>query len=291
MLGRLGELQDAITLNNLKTALVREGLGWLVKVAWELGNAGKLLVPLFLQTCFEALLRKAYSERETLRTFDGQSHESARERFRELDVMGLKATRLELAKAHCEKLPSPTGYGELGLLLREFEKRSRHLPIRKLVQQAGNAIQVIKPVFMMSPMSIAAFLPPGTVNFDLVIFDEASQVRPVDAFGAVLRGTQIVVVGDSKQLPPTSFFDALVGEEDPEDDNLVVTSDIESLLGLMASQAAPQRMLRWHYRSRHQSLITISNEQFYDNRLVVFPSPDAARRGLGLTFHHLPNTV
>lgn len=291
MLDRLGDLHDAITFNNLRIALSREELEWVLETAWDWPNTARFLVLFFRQTCFEAFLRLAYAAREPLRAFDGQAHESARNRFRDLDVVGLKATQLRLAKTHFETLPSPSGYGQLGILMREFEKRSRHLPIRKLVQQAGNAIQAIKPVFMMSPMSIAAFVPPGSAKFDLVIFDEASQVRPVDAFGAVLRGQQVVVVGDTKQLPPTSFFDTLIGEDDPEDDQESVTSDIESLLGLMAGQAAPQRMLRWHYRSRHQSLITISNERFYDNRLVVFPSVEPAHRGLGLVFHHLPNTI
>lgn len=291
MLGRIDELIDAITYRNLKTTLDNNGLGWVVKAAWDWPEAGKLLESFFLRTCFEALLRHAYSERESLRMFDGTSHEGVRNRFRELDAISLKATQLELAVRHYSGLPSATGYGEVGTLLREFEKRSRHMPIRKLVQQAGNAIQAIKPVFMMSPMSIAAFVPPRSVKFDLVVFDEASQVRPVDAFGAVLRGNQVVVVGDSKQLPPTSFFDALVQEDEPTDDEELVTSDIESLLGLMLGQGAPYRMLRWHYRSRHHSLITLSNEEFYDNRLVVFPSPEPNHPGLGLVFHHLPNTI
>jgi very-short-patch-repair endonuclease len=291
MLDRIDELVDGITYQNLRSLLNKEGLDWVVAASWNWPDADRLLVPFFLRTWFEALLRQAYSEREVLRTFDGPSHEGVRERFRELDLASLKATRMNLADKHYSGLPEANGYGQVGILLREFEKRSRHLPIRKLMQQAGNAIQAIKPVFMMSPMSIAAFVPPGSVKFDLVVFDEASQVKPVDAFGAVLRGDQVVVVGDSKQLPPTSFFDALVGEEDPADDEEVVTSDVESLLGLMLGQGAPSRMLRWHYRSRHQSLITLSNEQFYDNRLVVFPSPEPSHRGLGLVFHHLPNTV
>ena len=291
MLERIDELRDGIAYRNFKTALNNNGLGWVVDAAWDWAEAGRLLETFFLRTCFEGLLRHAHSERESLRTFDGSSHEGVRSRFCDFDAISLKATQLELTAKHYAGLPSPNGYGEVGVLLREFAKRSRHLPIRKLVQQAGNAIQAIKPVFMMSPMSIAAFVPPGSVKFDLVVFDEASQVRPVEAFGAVLRGNQIVVVGDSRQLPPTSFFDALIQEDEPADDEELVTSDIESVLGLMLGQGAPQRMLRWHYRSRHHSLITVSNEEFYDKQLVVFPSPEPRRRGLGLVFHHLPNTV
>lgn len=293
MLERLDDLQDAITFNHLKAILEREGLSWVVDAAWDWPNAAALLVLFYRRTCFEAFLRKAYAEREALKAFDGTSHENARERFRNLDLASLEATRLQLAAQHRANLPTPYNNtnGQLGVLLREFEKRGRHLPIRKLIAHAGHAIQAIKPVFMMSPMSIAAYIPPESIKFDLVIFDEASQVKPVDAFGAVLRGQQLVVVGDSKQLPPTSFFDALVGDDDLDEEEEYVTSDIESVLGLMAGQGAPQRMLRWHYRSRHESLIALSNWEFYDNRLVVFPSPYPARPGLGLVFRHLPNTA
>jgi very-short-patch-repair endonuclease len=123
----------------------------------------------------------------------------------------------------------------------------------------------------------------------LVVFDEASQVRPVEAFGAIMRGKQVVVVGDNKQLPPTSFFDALLDTDEVDEDNL--TTDMESILGLFAARGAPERMLRWHYRSRHESLISVSNHEFYENRLVIFPSPDKEQGDLGLIYHHLPDTA
>src|SRR5690349_5808723 len=256
----------------------KEGLRWIVDIVWDWPDATRLLVIFYQRVCFEAFLRKAYAEREALRAFDGASHESTRSRFQKLDAISLGATQLRLAAKHWENLPKLSNNGQLGVLLREFQKKSRHLPIRKLIEQAGNAVQAIKPVFMMSPMSVAAFVPPRSIKFDLIIFDEASQVKPTDAFGAILRGQQLVVGGDSKQLPPTSFFDALIGEDEPEDEDANPTSDIESVLGLMADQGAPERMLRWHYRSRHQSLINLSNQEFYDNRLVVFPSPEPPHR-------------
>ena len=134
-----------------------------------------------------------------------------------------------------------------------------------------------------------AYLSPGGVKFDLVVFDEASQVKPVDALGAVMRSGQVVVVGDSQQLPPTPFFETAGQVEEYSDDD--VTSDIESILGLFAAQNAPSRMLRWHYRSRHDSLIAVSNHEFYGGDLVLFPSPDAGRVETGLFYHHLPDTV
>ncbi len=153
------------------------------------------------------------------------------------------------------------------------------------MREAGRAVQSIKPVFMVSPLSIAKYIPPGSVAFDLVVIDEASQVRPVEALGAIIRGRQTVVVGDSKQLPPTSFFDRMAdgGEEEASR-----TADLESILGMFCAQGARERMLRWHYRSRHESLIAVSNHEFYDNRLVVFPSPDAGKVDTGLLFRHDP---
>ena len=191
-----------------------------------------------------------------------------------------------IAERHWQQLPRHHGGGQLGVLKREFQKKTRHLPVRRLMQEAGRAIQSIKPVFMMSPLSIAKYIPPGSVDFDLVVFDEASQVRPVEALGAIIRARQAIVVGDSKQLPPTSFFDRMAdgGEEEASQ-----TADLESILGMFCAQGASERMLRWHYRSRHESLITVSNHEFYDNRLVVFPSPDAGKVDTGLVFRHNPD--
>jgi hypothetical protein len=293
MLDRADTLQSMVSLNNLRQLLEEARLGWVLEVAWRWPEASQFLIPFFRQNALEPLLRWAYQERPALRAASGASQGELQETFKTLDVASLKATQLELAKTHHRRLPMASGLGQMGILSREFEKRGRHLPIRKLIEQAGDAIQKIKPVMMMSPMSVAAFIPPRTVDFDLVIFDEASQVKPVDAFGAIMRGSQLVVVGDSKQLPPTSFFDSMVAgddaDEDEEDTN--VAADMESILGLAKARGVSERMLRWHYRSRHHSLIELSNSQFYEHRLVVFPSPQPTSRKLGLHFHHLPKTA
>ncbi|MFN0305380.1 MAG: DUF3320 domain-containing protein [Burkholderiales bacterium] len=292
MLERIDSMYQQIRFNCYADEGEQMGVGWLFAVARRWDKAGTHLVDLFRHAVFETLLRRAFAERPELARFDVANHESLAEQFRTLDRRLLAHNRLRLAAAHCERLPNLTGDGQAGVLLREFEKKTRHLPIRQLMRRGVNVIQRIKPIFMMSPMSVAAYLPPGSAKFDLVIFDEASQVRPVDAFGAILRGEQVVVVGDSKQMPPTSFFDAIAsGDEDPEDEDENPAGDIESVLGLITAQGASQRMLRWHYRSRHESLIAVSNKEFYDNRLVVFPSPDGTRSDTGLQFRHLPDTT
>ncbi|MDA2933977.1 DUF3320 domain-containing protein [Acidobacteria bacterium AH-259-D05] len=287
----LDHIQDIITFNHLSDRMTKEGLEPVIIAAIDWDGASQFLVHLLKQVWYSWVLERAIEERDALAQFDGATHTGIAERFRELDVELTEHNRARLALKHWEDLPDHSTAGQLGVLRREFEKKRRHLPIRKLMQEAGNAVQAIKPVFMMSPLSIATYIPPGSLTFDLVIFDEASQVRPTDSFGAIVRGKQVIVVGDSRQLPPTQFFDRVVEAEDEEDEEESVTSDLESVLGLFCAQGAYQRMLRWHYRSRHESLITVSNNEFYDNKLVVFPSPDAEKRDVGLVFRHLPETA
>ena len=285
---QLDELHQVVAWNNLADRLQEAGLQEVINLAVIWPDAAQYLSAAFAQSWLEAWLEKAYEERPALLHFERTSHEEVIQKFSRLDTLLLAYNQARLASLHWQQLPLHQAGGQLGVLRREFEKKARHLPIRQLMAKAGNAIQTIKPVFMMGPLSIANYLPPESLAFDLVIFDEASQVKPVDAFGAILRAGQVVVVGDSKQMPPTSFFDALIKEDEAEEENIV--ADVESILGLFSAQGAPQRMLRWHYRSRHESLIAVSNQEFYDNRLVIFPSPDADREKAGLVYHHLPDT-
>ena len=291
MLENLDTLSQQIAFNHYASELTDVGLDWLLGIARHWPQAGTHLEAVLLHAYFDALIRKAYEERAPIRYFDGGKHELDIRQFGDLDRNLLRLNRIKLASQHWENLPRGKGGGQLGVLAREFEKKARHLPIQQLMTRAGRAIQAIKPVFMMSPLSIASYLPPGSVGFDLVVFDEASQVKPVDALGAIARSRQLVVVGDSKQLPPTRFFDAMIGDGDDDEEVESVKAGLESILNLIVSQGAPQRMLRWHYRSRHESLIAVSNHEFYDDKLVIFPSPHSERDQLGLVFRHLPETV
>ncbi len=287
--GNLDALQWMTEFNRLSDSLCEAGLAKAAERAttWERTSAD--LERAFELTWYEGLYSVAAAERKALRDFDRTAHEHALETFQRLDAMLLAHVRNRLVLRHWEQVPKLGQSGELGILSREINKKTRHLPIRRLMAEAGRAVQAIKPLFMMSPMSIATYIPPGAVEFDLVIFDEASQVKPVEAFGALLRGHQAIVVGDSKQLPPTSFF-AMMGEAEEEDEDNV-TADQESILGLFNAQNAPSRMLEWHYRSRHESLIAVSNHEFYDNRLMVFPSPGQDAAAAGLSFEYLPATA
>jgi very-short-patch-repair endonuclease len=287
-LDQLPQVHGAISWNNLADAAGNAGLDALVHTGSHWEGAAKYLKLALQKSWCEYLLEQALQQEPALRRFERNRHEALIDQFAKLDVLNLQLNRAKAALVHWEGMPEPEGGGQMQILRTEFNKKSRHKPIRKLMADAGLAIQAIKPVLMMSPLSIANFLPPGSMEFDLVIFDEASQVRPVDALGAIIRGKQLVVVGDSKQLPPTSFFDAVTGEPDEESES--VTADMQSILGLCDAQGAPQRMLRWHYRSRHQSLIQVSNHEFYENKLVVFPAAGQKQQA-GLYFHHLPDSV
>jgi superfamily I DNA and/or RNA helicase len=131
----------------------------------------------------------------------------------------------------------------------------------------------------MSPLSVSTFLAPN-VEFDVVIFDEASQIFPQDAIGAIYRGKQLIVVGDSKQMPPSNFFTATNDNDDEDEDSI---ADFESILDVCAT-ALPQKRLKWHYRSRYEQLISFSNKHFYDNDLVTFPSSKSDRPGIGIDY-------
>ena len=310
--GHSARIQDLAAFNSGADTASEEGLQSVATVAAINPMAAESLTNWFERAWYESIVETAISERPALRDFNGQLHEGRIERFKSFDRQSLAYNRIRVASAHRRKaslphqlpdrLVKPDSHQgaeqmrerqqQLRVLQREIQKRSRHKPIRLLLKEAGCIIQELKPVFMMSPLSIANYLAPKSVAFDLVVFDEASQVRPVDALGALLRAEKAVVVGDSRQLPPSSFFDrVLQSGEETEGEDESVTTDIESILELFASKGAPSRYLRWHYRSRHESLIAVSNREFYDNNLVIFPSPDAGREDAGLRFHHLPDTV
>jgi hypothetical protein len=248
----------------------------------------------FALAYYEALLREMLRQAPTLSRFDGSAHGRVVDRFAELDHSRIAASAIEVVQAHHRRIPVGGGVGPIGVLRGEIAKRARHLPIRQLMQKAAPVIQALKPVLMMSPLSVAQFLPPGKLTFDLLVMDEASQIQPVDALGAIARCRQLVVVGDERQLPPTSFFAKMtsnVEDEQEDDEDGTNVTDIESVLGLCIARGLPQRMLRWHYRSRHQSLIALSNSEFYENKLFIIPSPFLPEAGMGLRFHYVADGV
>ena len=254
------------------------------------------LIPFFRTSLAESLLRIAFAQRPALGHFIGELHEKKIARFREIDAGLVAIQRAKLSRLLHSKRPQLAGgaspNSEAGILLGEMHRKRGHMPIRKLLRKAGGLIQSIKPCFLMSPLSIAQFLDPRTVRFDLIVFDEASQVRPEDAVGALLRGSQLVVMGDTQQLPPTSFFDHLAAGDDAqeEEEDAASMKDVESILHQCA-RSFPTKTLQWHYRSRHESLIAISNLHFYRNQLRIYPSAVDWSDEIGLHFVPVPHGV
>ncbi|WP_454817160.1 DUF3320 domain-containing protein [Labrys neptuniae] len=241
---------------------------------------------------YETVFHEIVREQPEIARFDGHLHSNRVDEFAGLDKARMKMASLEVVREHHRRIPAQGGVGPVGTLRAEMARRRGHMPIRQLMQRAGSAVQALKPVMMMSPLSVAQFLTPGKMTFDLLVMDEASQIQPVDAIGAIARCRQVVVVGDEKQLPPTKFFAKMTGASDDNDDeDSAQVADIESILGLFTARGLPERMLRWHYRSRHQSLIAISNTQFYQSRLFIVPSPYTTEAGMGLSFHYVPDGV
>ncbi|MDR2967161.1 MAG: DUF3320 domain-containing protein [Methanobacteriaceae archaeon] len=240
----------------------------------------------------DSLLNLIFTENETLATFIGELHEDRILEFKQLDSKIVQLNRKRIFQQLSKKLPKVFGATEdeeAKVLAGEFTRKRGHLPVRKLLEKAGGLIKQIKPCFMMSPLSIAQYLDPTNLKlqFDVVIFDEASQVKPEDALGAFMRAKTAVVMGDTQQLPPTSFFDQIVTGESEEE--VATALDMESILHL-CKLSFPVRMLKWHYRSRHESLIAVSNKEFYDNQLLVYPSPSHNTDSLGLKFKYNRDT-
>jgi very-short-patch-repair endonuclease len=221
-----------------------------------------------------------------LRNFAAATHEKRIERFREIDkaMLGLasRLVRLRLSR-HTRRDGAQRGDKEHLLLNHELQKRMRHLPVRQLMERMPKLMRQLTPCLMMSPLSVAQFLPADAEGVDLVIFDEASQIATWDAVGAIGRGAQVVVVGDPKQLPPTDFFQRqATGELDGDAGS--DQQDLESVLDECMARGLPTVQLNWHYRSRHESLIAFSNHAYYESRLITFPSPSTDDRAVSLRY-------
>lgn len=240
----------------------------------------------FLQAWVDAVR----DDEPALRTFDGVNRHRAVDRFRALDREHVELGRRRIAALLEARLPQVDGAlseaSETGKLQRELRKKARHLAIRRLLAELPNLATRLKPCFLMSPLSIAQYLPPGGRLFDLVVFDEASQICTHDAIGAIARGRQVVVVGDSRQLPPTTFFQRGATDDAPDDNDV---QELESILDESIAALLPQQMLGWHYRSRHEALIDFSNQHYYDGNLNVFPAARGRVADLGVEWHPVPN--
>ncbi|MGB3640635.1 MAG: DUF4011 domain-containing protein [Rivularia sp. (in: cyanobacteria)] len=242
------------------------------------------------QTCLDAIL----AQKPELKSFNVEVHERQIKEFATLDYSQFNTAR-ERLKQHrvqrweeCEK--TSIIQAELPKLKKEVTKKRQHLAIRKLLndKQKGipNLVKALKPCWMMSPLSVSQYVNADIVHFDVLIFDEASQLRTEDVVPSIIRSDQVIIIGDRKQLPPTSFFSTGDSEKDSDDED---DASYESVLD-ECSNFMFGRTLKWHYRSQDERLIAFSNKHFYDSQLVTFPNP-VQNPDLGVWFKHVPDGI
>ncbi|MEP6515311.1 AAA domain-containing protein [Microcoleus vaginatus] len=226
----------------------------------------------FKYAWFASCLDQARAQDSALTVFNRETHEQLIEEFRALDQERVKISSNRVRRAHAERvIAAMNAYPEQeALVRREAAKKARHLPLRKLLAEAPDVLTSISPCWMASPLSVSQLLDADRRYFDVVIFDEASQVLPEDAVPALLRAERAVVAGDKYQLPPTTFFAGGLDEEE-EAESPSPVEGLESLLDLMSSFLETWELL-WHYRSRDEALIAFSNRHIYNDRLITFPS-------------------
>ena len=254
-----------------------------------------MVTSLFYYNFANIALKDIFTTESVLDEFNFRLHEDKLSKFKKLDKNIIESNKYRVREVLGKNRPNmsiaagPTS--SLGILKKEMSKKRKIKPIRKILTETSDIISSIKPCFMMSPLSIAQYLDPKIYEsyFDYVIFDEASQVKIEDSLGAMLRGNRYIVMGDTKQLPPTTFFEKEL-DIDEDDDEESLTENIESILH-QCKNTFETKMLKWHYRSRHESLISVSNQEFYNNELYVFPSPTKESEDLGLKFVYDPETV
>ncbi|QUS61785.1 DUF4011 domain-containing protein [Synechocystis sp. PCC 7339] len=265
-----------LTLNINKQKLINFGLDKFLKnikdnqEEIEFGENSFRLTDQFRWVWLTSCLEVIYAEEPILRTFDGKSHDHIVSEFRELDIKRLELAKSRVIRKHAEKaVQTMNKYGEEeSIVRREANKKSRHLSLRKIIRQAPNVLTSLRPCWMVSPLSVSQLID-AKQYFDVVIFDEASQVLPEDAICSLMRAKQVLIAGDNKQLPPTNFFITNIDGDDSDED-ISSMEGFESLLDLSSSFLHSWK-LRWHYRSRSEELIAFSNHHIYNNDLITFP--------------------
>ena len=264
------KLREWVSWNKAAEDAKMAGLGPVVH-AYMNGLEHEEVIPAYKKTVFRALAMNTIRSDEALNSFSGNDFNEMIDQFRKIDQ---ELTELAKSEIYCKlaaEVPNFTtasvSGSEPGILQRAIRSGGRGTSIRKLFEQIPNLLPKLCPCMLMSPISVAQYLDPNHKPFDLVVFDEASQVPTSKAIGALARGENAIIVGDPNQMPPTSFF-----ASNSTDDDHLDEEDLESILDDCLALNMPQTHLLWHYRSRHESLIAFSNSQFYGNKLYTFPS-------------------
>ena len=294
----LTALEEWIDFRTAKKQCCDIGLDDYVSKIEEIHIDSSTIIPIFKQRFYRLWLDSILSEFPVVANFRHKVQESTINEFASLDKLQFEIAKARIRSKLINDLPSldhfTSGVDEISVLRRELNKQRRIMPIRKLFKEIPNLIMTLKPCLMMSPLSVSLFLEADSFVFDTVIFDEASQVCTENAIGAISRGKQVIIAGDSKQLPPTSFFTSStssdsefdVDDVDIDNDEYDDSSAYESILDEAA--LLPERTLLWHYRSRHEHLIAFSNAKIYRNALFTFPSNIDKMPDNGVEYVYVP---
>lgn len=292
-------LEEWVDYCNNREKCTKAGLGAYIAQIEKLSVNYEYIVEAYLKRFYHLWLDAVLPGFPAVQSFRGRVQAQAINEFCELDKGQFKIAQARVRERALSRIPDFNSVNgardEIAILKRELSKQRRLMPLRKLFMAIPNLVTSLRPCFMMSPLSVSVFLEAQSYEFDLVIFDEASQVPTEDAIGAIMRGKQVIIVGDSKQLPPTSFFSTSLDDEDYDVDSDEVIEDncagaYESILD-EAVAVLPERSLRWHYRSRHEHLIAFSNIKIYNNQLITFPSSTECVPDFGVEYVYVKDGV
>jgi very-short-patch-repair endonuclease len=281
---RIDDIDEWVTFREVRSRLASYGLDSLIEFCADERLPSADLVGAVERSVLQGWVEAAIKADGRVKKLRRTQREALVEEFRQIDRELGRHAAAEIIHVANDRRPT-RALGGAGLIRTEGLKKKRHRPIRTLMGEARDVIQALKPCFMMSPLSVSQFIDPAT-RFDMVIFDEASQVQPADAINCIYRGRQVIVAGDQKQLPPTSFFMRMSGDDEDEWSEEQF-DEFESVLDVAKAGGLEALPLRWHYRSLHEGLITFSNYSFYDGKLVTYPGPYEALDSLGVQFFHV----
>ena len=290
-------LEEWIDYYSIRCLCEEKGLRPYIKQVEEKSIKPDYIVDAYLKRFYRLWLDVILPQFHAVQSFRGRNHDQLIKEFCELDKAQLKIAQLRVKERILRRIPDfnsiTSTRDEIGILKREIIKQRKLMPLRKLFNSIPNLLTVLRPCFMMSPLSVSVFLEAKSYYFDLVVFDEASQVHTEDAIGAIMRGKQVIIVGDTKQLPPTSFFTNSVQDDDFDIDIEETENEIGAFQSILdeAVTVLPERSLRWHYRSRHEYLIAFSNVKIYNNTLITFPSSTEKAPDCGVEYIYEPNGI
>lgn len=295
-LEQLATLDSWIDFRECKKRCFNNGLENFIISAEDSTYKSGTLIHSFMKMFYLKWIEKTCAKTNEVALFRTRVQSSRIARFCELDDHQLPVAQMRIREKLIAELPNKYNFNratdEMSVLLRELGKKRKIMPLRKLFRIIPNLLLKLKPCLMMSPLSVSYFLEAETYKFDMVVFDEASQIFPQDAIGAICRGSQVIIAGDSKQLPPTNFFTSSTSNNDgdydidEDEDDVVYDSILEE-----ATNSLPNKSLLWHYRSRNEDLIAFSNQEIYKNKLTTFPSSSTTTSDSGVEYAYVENGV